>query len=1088
MFPQIVTVKSSAGSGKTYSLAKRYMGLLLLEIMGLTPVKTRVSSIVAITFTNKAASEMQGRIIDWMKRIILNKTIGGFSIDPVEEAIKEIPDEKANHIPRSYIRDKVGEIFEDLIKDYHDFKVCTIDSFVNLTLKASAFKLGLKPDFDISMESSLYIDAVIQRMLKEVIADGRLKEKFERFLEDYLTTEGERASWFPKKIIRDVIITLWREETKDNRPFIIKNDIPEIDSLLKEIRTKSLELLKSILSNESLKFEKRFIDALEECALSKGYDFLKSAYLKRSSLSKMTTKKSIVPDQALEGMWREIQGSVSRLVEAFSLSKFSPYLELYLEFKKRFSREVINLKRTVLIEQLNMLLQRIIEDEYFIPEIYYALADRYTHFLVDEFQDTNHLQWKNIEVLAEEAIARGGTLFLVGDKKQAIYQWRGGKADLVDEIAKKYSKYAGEEYVLDLNFRSWEEIVRFNNTLFNRQYLQRLIDMVIGHVTEGEREKILAPYTCPAQRVYEPNMGKGYVYIEKIVMEGEDGDRKERFNKKEGKELIKDRLLALIKRIEQRGVYPLKDITILVRKREEAQYISRILLESSIDVDSEFTVNIKNNPLIKEVISFLKFVDSVDDNISFAGFLLGEIFEKKTGFGRDSMAEWIADKRVNGKKDPLYREFQEDFKALWEGLFEHLFKSAGYMPTYEFIVLFLKKWEVFQLFPDHAPFLLHLCELVKNREASGENSINSFLQFWGNDEDDPDSTNNEQEKLFLLKRSESLNAVKVMTIHKAKGLQSPVVILPFLKLTSFETSDGRDKTKFFVDDGEGKRLLYIKKDYLHHSEWLADIYRKRQIDFLLEEINNIYVASTRAKEEMYLFLMDSERQKNYLIEYIFNIEAFKPFTKENTIEIGKPSSGDGSYIQGVSHTIFKNPSLTDIGQDIGWMDYIKKRSEDSIKPSAESIYAKTKGDAIHHILSLIKELPEAGEMDFVDFCIKKGLSRFNTIHDREEIEETIKNIFLDERTKRFFTGRPYGETYTEKEVIDAKGKAFKIDRLIVDHKKTIVIDFKTGESRTEEHITQINRYREVIETLYPDRPSEGYLIYLDRDLREVIPV
>ena len=158
-------------------------------------------------------------------------------------------------------------------------------------------------------------------------------------------------------------------------------------------------------------------------------------------------------------------------MEAVSESKFTSYIEVYDLFKEMLTTEITYRKRLILIEQLNRLLQDVMRKTHFVPEIYYALSERYTHFLIDEFQDTNHLQWKNIEVLTEEAIARGGTLFLVGDKKQAIYRWRGGKSELVDEVAAHYSAYRIDEQNLTTNYRSDGEIVSFNNAVFSAENL-----------------------------------------------------------------------------------------------------------------------------------------------------------------------------------------------------------------------------------------------------------------------------------------------------------------------------------------------------------------------------------------------------------------------------------------------------------------------------------------------------------------------------------------------------------------------------------------------------------------------------------------
>jgi len=254
-------------------------------------------------------------------------------------------------------------------------------------------------------------------------------------------------------------------------------------------------------------------------------------------------------------------------------------------------------------------------------------------------------------------------------------------------------------------------------------------------------------------------------------------------------------------------------------------------------------------------------------------------------------------------------------------------------------------------------------------------------------------------------------------------------------------------------------------------------------------LNNIYVATTRAEEELYIFLTDSKNQKNHLIDYIFDLDNIKPYIHGNVIEIGRPSEYNRPVtLEEKPPALLDRTSFQNFGSRIGWLDYIKKRTDTLIKPSVQTISAKTKGDLIHYVLSMVKALPEREEMPFIDCCINAGLARFNSYKDKDGIKHILTGIFKDERFRRFFIHKPGTKVYTEKEVIDKSGIAFKIDRLIIEEKRLMVIDFKTGEARMKEHVNQIRQYMQIIHAIYPERLLEGYLVYIDDGDIEAISI
>lgn len=1075
--PQIITVRSSAGSGKTYRLAEHYLKVLLGVDHEGASTRTRVANIVAITFTNKASQEMRARMIDWMKRIILDVPFEGSQVKPLDA----IMEGKAGSVAlRGRLMGSMELFFDELLRDFGRFNVGTIDSFVNLTLKASALQLGLPPNFDISTQTKELIGVALGECLQKVAEDDRMRDKFDAFIRSYIDLEGDRARWVPKDLLLETITAFWNEEAKENADFAGVDDSTRslAGSLRKEIAAKARELLFLFETDEKMEVIANVLKALEKCADPRGNALAQSAYFEKP-LSECMKKKSAPPSGQMEDLWEDLKDLRRAYAEGLSALKYFPYLEVYWLFKEVFNREATYFRRVIPIEQLNRLLQDRITGKDFIPEIYYALAERYMHFLVDEFQDTSLLQWKNIEILAEEALSRGGTLFLVGDRKQAIYRWRGGRSDLVEEVASRYARYPGKELLLDTNYRSSEHIVIFNNAVFDAVRLESLAGAILQGHPPGSLEKAVYAFRDAEQRFLESKKNCGYVFAEKISVGDDENGRQEGFAKEELGVIIDERLRELIEEILQRKVFQEKDIAVLVRTGEEAKAIVRSLLSMNISIESEYTVNVQNNPLIGEIMSFLRFIDKPDDNFSLVSFVTGRIFEKRIVTGSRAVNEWLSRKYLAKRPELIYADLKSDFSEVFDEFFAPFVTLSGYLPLYDLVAVFLKKWEVFNLFPDDTSYLLHFLETIKEQEGTDGNNIRGFLTFAeGASGGGPYATKGD-EKAFLLPVADSLNAIKVLTIHKAKGLQFPVVILPFITLTSFGASPGQDKQQYFHATDEGLRLFHLRKDLIALSPELASFYRIKEREHFTDELNNLYVALTRAEDELYIFLADGKRKKNHLADHLFTMDELAPYRRDNRIILGtkRPSA----LVQESGGPPPAGPGILPFGDftgETGWAAKIRSNIAEAGGLTRHAIRARKLGDAVHRALSGITTLP-------VDDVFLSSRARLAAAAERidgdaeKEVFASLKNFFQNPRYLGFFEGAAGTEHFNEKEIVDGRGNTFKIDRLIVRPDLVEIIDYKTGEIRSDGHIEQIRRYGRLISEIYPERAVAMYLLYTD---------
>ena len=421
-FPEVCIKEASAGSGKTYALAKRYIQLLINLSLELQEIPLR--SILAITFTNKAAIEMKKRILEFLKKIALDK----FSSK-----------EEKNDILSSFIgkeetvREKSHMVMDYLIRNYNFFQVQTIDSFINALLLGCAFKIQLSSNFRIKKDYEDYLSYSLDILIDKAHYSAEVLGIFQEFLEHYLYVEG-RTSWFPKRDILSLIKSLFSYSN------IFGGRFRKYGIESKEVVSKKREVLssmKEIRDNLPQGTNKRFISSLESFLRNNEETFNIDSLPKYFSRERFPVNKGGDVPEKVEKLWKEIRSNLKEVCELEAFSLFNPYIDIFDLVLKEF--QVLTRKEDILfLEELNRQARALFEEESMtVAELYYRLATRFKHYLIDEFQDTSTLQWKNLIPMVEEALSTDGSLFYVGDKKQAIYRFRGGEVSLFDKVKEK---------------------------------------------------------------------------------------------------------------------------------------------------------------------------------------------------------------------------------------------------------------------------------------------------------------------------------------------------------------------------------------------------------------------------------------------------------------------------------------------------------------------------------------------------------------------------------------------------------------------------------------------------------------------------
>ncbi|MFQ3675825.1 MAG: UvrD-helicase domain-containing protein [Endomicrobiia bacterium] len=1030
--PQIFVVEASAGSGKTYSLAKQYLKLLFNFSSKTTPC---LKNILAITFTNKAAIEMKNRILELLNKLAFD------NFNNIEEK-----NDLLNYlaIDEPSAQEKAFFLLDYIISNYSFFQVKTIDSFINSLLYSCAFNLNLSSSFKIEDTYIDYLKYSLDELIEKGLYEPDIQELFKKFLKQYLYL-NTNISWFPKKNIFDIIKELFYLHNIFYDKFE-KSNYSESDII--QLKKKILKQIKVLYNNLPEETNKNFKNSLTTF-LQKNivqFDFSSlSKFFQKENLP--STKNGSVPKKILF-LWKKIRKNLCLLAESESSSMLNPYIEIFENLLPEFY-SLAQKKDVLFLEELNKYAKNLFSEEQIsIPELYYRLATQIKHYLIDEFQDTSNLQWQNLVPIISEAISTGGTMFYVGDKKQSLYRFRGGNIDLFDNVKTIFSNYPIEETVLTNNYRSAETIVKFNNQLFSQKNLSKTISEIYKTVAEDKNitfveqdiSDVVSFYT-QSQQNFNPAKQKGYLKID-FIQEDKTTDQET---------LLKNKLLSTISDLQSRCCN-LNNIAILTQRNSEVETVTQWLLEKKFPVVSEKTLDIRTNSIVKEIIAFLKFLNSPSDNLSFATFVLGDIFLKETHLDFDIIQNFIFSTTQKFYKKPffLYKEFQIQFPDLWNTYFNDFFKITEFLSIYNLVINIITKFKILTNFSSQQGFIMHLLEIIHNKQKD-YHTISSFLEYF----------NSETEKDFYVTISNT-SAINVLTIHKSKGLEFDVVIIPFFELL---IEPGFGNKKFFLDFSSNKlRLLRLTKHYLPYSKNLTQIYIKEYKKTFIDKLNNLYVACTRAKNELYIFVPPkSGKEKNKAIILLSDFVNFSEY-EQGTKFIFEEKRKDSNTIPIPENELFLKSNF--FKEEFVNLEHIFYR---------EKIF---KGTVLHNVFSLIGNLYNKDVDEVLEKIFKKMKLLYPTISDWTEIETTTKNVLTKDLLKDYFYIED-GFVEQEKTVVTESGAIKRIDRIIYTKNEIKVVDFKNSKDNFDYYKNQVLEYVSIIKNLFPKKTVSGSIIYFD---------
>jgi ATP-dependent exoDNAse (exonuclease V) beta subunit len=539
------------------------------------------------------------------------------------------------------------------------------------------------------------------------------------------------------------------------------------------------------------------------------------------------------------------------------------------------------------------------------------------------------------------------------------------------------------------------------------------------------------------QRVKESHGDSGYVEV--IRCEKEEDELHER---KKIQDLIKD--------LTARG-YSYSDISLLAYRNEDVVNITTWLNEMGVPFISYSSLDIRTRKLTAEIVALLTFLDSPPDDLSFAGFILGDIFRK--ALERDgkfvelrSLHEFLF---RNRKRAPLYKAFQEEFPDLWESYFENLFKSTGYLPLYDLVSEIYRIYRIFDNFSGEEATLIKILEVIKNFEGEGRNNPSDFLRYASDEEaGEPDWT---------IDVPAGINAVKVMTIHKAKGLQSPVAIV----LIYEEVPRG---FKYILgEETDGVHLLKINQQIMKASPFLQEKYGEERLKDLVNKLNTLYVAFTRAEDELYIVGVQGRRNR-------FPIDLLE----EMDSQIGRKNVPRPRF-----------PETTQEKMELYHCPGPVRFPFSAIEEL--NLEERLRGEFIHRVLYFVDALNEKIEQE-LEGVIQRVNDEWKTDYPVEAMKRKLLEFLNHGEISPYFRAMPERVIKKEQEFSDSRGNLFRMDRVILEKDRVTVIDYKTGTDREteKEYISQLKNYIRIMKEIYLDKKVEGIIAYVDlKEIRKV---
>jgi ATP-dependent exoDNAse (exonuclease V) beta subunit len=1057
---KLTVYRASAGSGKTYLITLEYLKLLFNF-----PYNYR--HILAVTFTKKAAAEMKTRIVEQ-----LYKLANGDNTPYLNEL------ENALQLKEKSIRQQAELLLKYILHDYSRFYIETIDSFFQTILRSFIREIGIQTGFRVELDNTKVLSAAIDLLFNEISNDDSLKNWLVEFIEDKIS---ENKKWDIKKDLLNLGYEIFREEYILSKHSLL-NTIKE-KSITKDFKVKlftiknNYEKTLTSMANKALNIIDKhnlyltdfsggrygpagyFINIIEKKFVPPGIKFINAC----NDESKWYTKESDIQKRILDCLNNGLLDIAIKILDYFNSEHEKYYtsieilkslniIGLFNDIENKI-REYSSNENLLLLSDCTQLISEIIKDND-CPFIYEKSGTNLKHFMIDEFQDTSRLQWNNFKPLIVNSLSQNYLSLIVGDVKQSIYRWRNSDWTIMtNDIYNQFSNFGIEERKLEFNYRSKKNIVFFNNFLF--QYVPNVLGNYFENLTDST-DIFQKAYKDTVQQIPSEKDG-GFVKIEWI----------ESSNNEDFTANVLPKFVSDIENLQLAGYKP-NEIAILVRKKDDARKISDFLAKYKTkyakpnifyDLISEESMSVSSSPIVKFIVAIIKYF--INPNNSVNNYLIQHIYNNYINNNVRFSNEY--------NNNDFFKIFSEKLKTL-----KNL--SSTYELTENIIRIFRLSDIVSQL-----PYLTAFTDIVYNYSIDNSSEINNFIEWW-----------DEEGKEKTISANELTNAMQILTIHKSKGLEFKVVLIPFCNWPIEETTSKILWLKTDCEPFSELNIIPVKYSSSLENTIFKNDYIEERMKSSIDNLNLLYVAFTRASEVLISYcLLKNTKNNNYLkttgnfihhvlfnfkIEYNceINIELFgenKIMTIGNIdIYANKNKAQEDSLINIISNQGFKNIWENKIS--------IKSNSENAFNKNLTTANNIEHGKIMHELFRNIIYQSD------IEIALRKLLnSGYINAYELPEYRKKLNKIFENDEIRKWF--EPGSIVKTETPILLGNGKTLRPDRIMINDKEAIVVDYKFGTQQNEDHKIQVSEYLSYLKKMNFNN-LKGYIWYVN--LQEIIEV
>ena len=1020
MTPTFEIINASAGSGKTFALAERVLTKILKS-----QDDDYFKRILALTFTNKAAQEMKERVLHSLKEFSIPENNKNPS--PLFNEVK-----KRLNFSNEEINRKSKTRLTKILHDFSFFQIDTLDSFSHHIIRSFANELNYSSDFNVTIDNQDIIEEAVSQVF-----NNNNKDQNNLLIDFAVKKISEGKSWDVEHDLKEFAEAIFNEnqfkDVEDSSSTSyegynkLKRDLEKKKQ--NELRKKTEVLQEIDVFFKAQEFEimftrnafPKFLDKVKENDFTwKAVSSIESLFLKGTLIKKACYDKA--PSQAMEfvtkmeGLFLKLKTILVNISTINSFENSVTPTALLKTIKKHF-KDIQKEKNQISISEFNEIINREISNQP-ISFLYEKLGIRFNNYFIDEFQDTSSMQWTNIVPLISHALEsdnhdESGSLLLVGDPKQSVYRWRGADPNIFISLMGRTNPFnvAKSNNGLPKNYRSKKEIVKFNNKLFSS---------VAGLFMNSNYNRI---YKLGSNQVENEKQG-GHVTIEFLSPE---------LKKSEELEEVLKTTIDRVKCCNGRG-FKYSEIAILTRDNKQASLISARLIEKRIPIECFDSLSIGNSEKVKILINIIKLRQNPLNKIS--KFEIANYYYSNVSNGD----QYLFFKNI------IELELANFFKKLGAEGVENSFN----MELVDSIDYCIKKLKMDE--DNSNPFLAFFKEILYDQAYNKNCNENEFLLFWDKNKD----------KLFVPSQDTN-DSVKILTIHKSKGLEYPVVIYPFVDSVTYRKRGLKKWLPIDENQDSTKLLMPFNENLKEYNRYFKNEYETTLVNQELDNVNLLYVALTRAIEELHMipvypklgaidshsqmlrfFLQSDKKWSDKKFNYIWGEKTVKKKIKRIIIEkVNK----------------FHTQTL-------------------SIKPEIKFTNQKIKfGNAFHDFMSRIlyvsdykKEAEIFMKLNFIDLEVKK------------QILSVSKQLINHPNLKKHFLSN--NSVVCEKEIFVDNGKPIRPDRIVFnENKQIVIIDYKTGE-RSNKDENQIKKYRQILSKM-GYKVNKTVLIYVSANNNDI---